>query len=165
MNWAGARERLGAELIGARESVAHRWRLLLAESGSVACSIDGLADELVLQAGAALADGHAPEAPWTRCGGLLRLDARQGEGVLLAELTALWTAMQCELARLCLSNEEQKLSTEILQSQLQAALRGARAEAASALHGEDVAPEGLRFGGVKVVVFGASVTKRSERAA
>ena len=139
MNWAGARERLGAELIGARESISHRWRLLLAEAGSVACSIEGLAGELILQAGAALADGHGPEVPWARCGGVLRIDARQGERALLAELTALWTAMEHELERLCLCDEEQNVALEIMGRQLEATLRGAAAEVASVLRGEELA--------------------------
>lgn len=165
MNWAGARERLGAELIGARDSVSQRWRLLLAEAGTISSALEGLAGELVLQAGAALADGHGPEAPWTRCGGVLRLDARQGEGALLSELTALWTAMTHELERLCLSDEEQRLATAIMARQLEATLRGASAEAASALRGEPLEDEDLRFGGVKVVVFGVQAPKRAERAA
>lgn len=165
MNWAAARERLGAELIGAREPISHRWRLLLAEAGTVACSLEGLAGELVLQAGAALADGLGPEAPWTRCGGVLRLDARLGEGALLAELTALWTAMTHELERLCLTDEEQQLSSQIMARQLEATLRGAGAEAARTLRGEELADEGLRFGGVKVIVFGVEAPKRKERAA
>src|SRR5207237_297091 len=76
MDWALARERLGAELIGAREEVATRWRLALREQGAFAWALDRCASELVLQAGAALSDATPGEAPWRRCGGLLRIDAR-----------------------------------------------------------------------------------------
>jgi hypothetical protein len=74
MNWVSARERLGAELIGGRELVAARWRELCQTRGVVPHCLDAAASELVLQAGAALADGSTPETPWVRCGALLRVD-------------------------------------------------------------------------------------------
>ncbi|MBS2025609.1 MAG: hypothetical protein JST92_24690 [Deltaproteobacteria bacterium] len=165
MDWSGARERLGAELIGARGTIAHRWRLLLAEAGQAATSLESLVQELVLQAGAALADGQSPDAPWTRCGGILRIDAHSGETVLTTELTTLWKAMSQELQRLCLTIEEERAAAEVLARQLDAALRGAAAEVANLVYGTEPKEPSLRFGGVKVLVWPSAVESATTQAA
>ena len=165
MDWSGARERLGAELIGARETIAWRWRVLLADSGLVATSLEGLASELILQSGAALADGLGPEAPWNRCGGVLRVDARGPENRLGSELTTLWKAITGELSRLCLNDAEEQAATEVLAGQLDAALRGASAEVNSLLRGDTLADPALRFGGVKVLCWPSAVQPAATRAA
>jgi hypothetical protein len=47
MDWKLARERLGAELIGAREDVATRWRQILWQEGAAAELRAALLDESV----------------------------------------------------------------------------------------------------------------------
>lgn len=165
MDWSGARERLGAELIGAREQVTLRWRQRVAESGQAPSALEALAVEMVLQAGAALADGCAPEWPWTRCGGVLRVDARRGERALHAELTALWDGMAAEVARHALTSLEQRSAVEVLSRQLEAALRGATAEVQGLLRGDEVADPALRFGGVKLLLCPAAAAVPATRAA
>ncbi len=153
MDWAIARERLGAELIGARERVAARWRLALREQGAVASSVDACAAELVLQAGAALADAMPPGTPWRRCGGLLRFDARDQGRALAAELTLLWRAMAAVVAHRALSVEEERRARETLGAQMEAALRGASAELRAGLLDEAIEDDSLRFGGVTAVCW------------
>jgi hypothetical protein len=149
MDWLVSRERLGAELIGARERVAVQWRLLLREQKLLPLALERCATELVLRAGAALADGMPAETPWRRCGGLLRLDAAD-RGGLAAELSVLWRSMAAAIADLSFSEEEERLAHEQLAWQLDAALRGADAEMRWAQSGQE--PErALRFGGVKAV--------------
>ena len=167
MDWGTARERLGAELIGAREAVAHRWRELLSGRGQVPRALEAAAAELVLQAGAALADGASPETPWVRCGGVLRIDAHPTNGVLLAsELVALWQALEGQLERIAFSDDEQRAASEVLALQLAAAQRGAAAETQESHFEIPIADPGLRFGGVKLVCFaGSTVAAAVTRAA
>ena len=154
MDWGTARERLGAELIGAREAVAHRWRELLGGRGQLPRALEAAAAELVLQAGAALADGASPETPWIRCGGVLRIDAQPPNGSLLAaELVALWEALEAQLERIAFSDDEQRAASEVLALQLAAAQRGAAAEAQETHFEIPIADPALRFGGVKLVCF------------
>jgi hypothetical protein len=153
MDWVTSRERLGAELIGARERVVERHRQLLRERGLLSRAIEGCAAELVLQAGAALADGDPPEAPWTRCGGLLRLEARPAVQQLAAELSTLFAALVEQLGRLSFSEDEERAAAEVLALQLEAALRGASAEEQEAWFAQPVEDPALRFGGVKLVCF------------
>jgi hypothetical protein len=156
MDWGTARERLGAELIGARETVALRWRELLGGRGQIPRALEAAAAELVLQAGAALADGASPETPWIRCGGVLRIDAQPTNGSLLAsELVALWQALEGQLERIAFSDEEQRAASDVLGLQLAAAQRGAAAEAQETHFEIPVTDPSLRFGGVKLVCFGA----------
>lgn len=56
MDWTTTRERLGVELIGAREQVARRWRQLLDGQGRAPRGLEAAATELLLEAGAALDD-------------------------------------------------------------------------------------------------------------
>jgi hypothetical protein len=156
MEWALARERLGAELIGARESLVHGWRRALREQGATAWALDRCASELVLQAGAALADGAPGEAPWRRCGALLRIDARDQGRALATELTLLWHAMAGSLQQLALNVDEDRLVREVLGAQLEAALRGAAAALRTALLDEAPAAE-LRFGGPTAICFRSPV--------
>ncbi len=166
MDWGTARERLGAELIGARETVSRRWRELLGGRGQVPRALEAAAAELVLQAGAALADGASPETPWIRCGGVLRIDARPTNGVLLAsELVALWQALEDQLERLAFSDDEQRAAGEVLALQLAAAQRGAAAEAQETHFEIAIADPSLRFGGVKVVCFAGRTEAAATRAA
>ena len=153
MDWATTRERLGAELIGARDAVALRWRELLGARGLVPRGLEAAAAELVLQAGAALADGSAPETPWIRCGGILRIDARSGGEQLATELAALWDALEGQLVRIAFSDEEERAASDLLGLQLAAALRGADAEAREALYDLPIFDRALRFGGVKLVTY------------
>jgi hypothetical protein len=152
MAWAMARERLGAELIGAREQVADRWRAAVRESGLVAHSLLPIASELVLHAGAGLADDALPESPWCRCGGLLRIDGRDGGRALLTELTLLWRCMGQALTRVACTSEEEQAARDVLGKQLDAALRGATAQIRAALLDEEL-EDALRFGGVVAVSF------------
>ncbi len=152
MAWALARERLGAELIGAREQVADRWRVAVRESGLIAHALMPLAAELVLHAGAALADEAPDASPWIRCGGLLRIDGRDGGRALATELTLLWRCMGQALARLACTADEEQAARDVLGKQLDAALRGASAEVRAALLDEAV-DDSLRFGGVVSVSF------------
>ena len=152
MDWALARERLGAELIGAREEVATRWRLALREQGAFAWALDRCASELVLQAGAALSDATPGETPWRRCGGLLRIDARDQGRSLTLELTLLFRSMAGAVAQLALNVEEERRAGELLGQQMEAALRGAAAEVRAALLDESI-DDALRFGGVKAVCW------------
>jgi hypothetical protein len=169
MNWAGARERLGVELIGAREAVAHRWRAALREQGQLASALEQCAAELVMQAGAALSDDMPGHTPWRRCGGLLRLDLRGQSTALPAELTALWKAMAATVSRMAMSVEEDRAAREVLGGQLEAALKGAAAELRRALQaeaGETIDDATLRFGGITVVCWdGVEETEPGERAA
>jgi hypothetical protein len=149
MDWMVSRERLGAELIGARERVAVRWRLALREHQLLPVSLARCAPELVLRAGAALADGMPAATPWRRCGGLLLLDPRDS-GALAAELPLLWRSMAAITLQLSFSEEEDRLTREQLGRQLDAALRGAAAELSWAVSQEEP-PPALRFGGVRAV--------------
>lgn len=156
MNWAAARERLGAELIGAREGVADRWRAALHEQGQIASALEQCAAELVLQAGAALSDDMPGDAPWRRCGGLLRLDLRGRAAALPAELTALWKAMAATVSRVAMSVEEDRAARDVLGAQLDAALKGAAAELRRAMQAgaaESIEDATLRFGGITVVCW------------
>jgi hypothetical protein len=165
MDWMVARERLGAELIGAREEVAARWRLALREQGAMPSAIDACAAELVLHAGAALADGMPPATPWRRCGGLLRIDARDG-GALATELSLLWRSMAATVARRALSIDEEERAADALGEQLEAALRGASAELRAELLDEPVDDDSLRFGGVTAVCWSVPASYQSaDRAA
>ena len=152
MAWALARERLGAELIGAREQVADRWRVAVREAGLIAHALLPIASELILHAGAGLADDAAPESPWCRCGGLLRIDGRDGGRALTTELTLLWRCMGQALARVACTGEEEQAAREVLGKQLDAALRGATAQIRAALLDEEL-EHALRFGGVVGVSF------------
>jgi hypothetical protein len=154
MDWFTSRERLGAELIGAREAVALRWRELLGARGQLPRALEAAAAELVLQSGAALADGAGPETPWIRCGGVLRIDAHPTNGVsLAAELVALWQALEGQLERIAFSDDEQRAASDVLALQLAAAQRGAAAEAQETHFEIPIADPSLRFGGVKLVCF------------
>lgn len=165
MDWTLARERLGAELIGAREQIAARWRLALREQGLFAVALDRCASELILQAGAALADGMPAETPWRRCGALLLLDARdQGRG-LAAELSALWRSMSTTLTRVALTAEEDLRGRELLAQQLDASLRGASSELRHASCDDDERDPALRFGGPTAVVFAPQAEQAEVRAA
>src|SRR5260221_3688295 len=112
MDWTLARERLGAELIGAREDVTAHWRHLLADEGAAAWAIERCAAELVLQAGAALADDMPGETPWRRCGGFLRIDARDHGRALSTELQLLWRCMATTVAQMALNVEEERRARE-----------------------------------------------------
>ena len=147
MAWALSRERLGAELIGAREQIAERWRISVRDAGLVAHALLPIASELVLLSGAALADDSPAESPWTRCGGLLRIDSRDGGRALQTELGLLWRSMGAVVSRVACDDEEERAAREALGQQLDAALRGAAAVVRSALLGEEPASD-LRFGGV-----------------
>ena len=164
MNWNLARERLGAELIGARETVAARFRLALRDRGAVLWSLESCAAELVLHAGAALADGAPGETPWQRCGGLLRIEARDRGRALHLELSVLWSCMAGTLAQRCLNLDEERQAREALGQQLEAVLRGAAAEVEAALL--DGAVHGpLRFGGVRTLCWTAPEERAGVRAA
>ncbi len=152
MDWTLARERLGAELIGAREDVAARWRQLMRDEGAPAWALERCAAELVLQAGAALADDMPGATPWQRCGGFLRIDARDQGRALSAELSMLWHSMAGTLAQLALNVEEERCAREALGAQMEAALRGASAELRAALLDESVDAKD-RFGGVKAICW------------
>jgi hypothetical protein len=155
MQWTLARERLGAELIGARETVAHRWRRALRDEGAMPWSLDRCVGELVLQAGAALADGAPAEAPWRRCGALLRVDVRDQGRSLAAEVDQLWQAMAGTLSSLALSIDEEQQARDVLGRQVEAALRGAAAELRAALLDETDAIDAPRFGGPVAVCWPA----------
>ena len=147
MAWAQSRERLGAELIGAREQIAERWRVSVREAGLVATALLPIASELILLSGAALADEAPAESPWTRCGGLLRLDTRDGGRALQTELGLLWRAMGTLVSRVTCDEAEDRAAKDALGQQLDAALRGASDLVRAALLGEEPASP-LRFGGV-----------------
>ncbi|HUJ25273.1 MAG TPA: hypothetical protein VLW85_04590 [Myxococcales bacterium] len=147
MHWTMARERLGAELIGAREAVAQRWRRTLRDQGLMPWALDRCALELILQAGAALADGAPGEAPWRRCGALLRVDMRDQGRSLAAEITRLWHAMAATISSMSLSIEEEQHAKDVLSLQLDAALRGSAAELRAALLDEHDQHDAPRFGG------------------
>ena len=165
MNWLSARERLGAELIGARETVALRFRAALRDQGESSSALEGAAVELVLQAGAALADEMPGDTPWTRCGGLLRIDARRQGSALSREVTSLWAAMGTVLSRLSLSGEEELCVREVLGLQLEAAKRGSAAELRRALQGEPIKEAALLFGGVTIVCWQAAEAGAAETCA
>jgi hypothetical protein len=148
MDWVLARERLGAELIGARERVAQRFRLAVRDRGQTVWALAMNAEELVLLAGAALADGMPPETPWRKCGGLLRIDASD-RGELAQELTVLWRCMVTQLSRASLNVEEDSRMRELLAAQLEASLRGAAAEHWAA-RGIEVG-DSLRYGGLTAI--------------
>ena len=155
MPWALARERLGAELIGAREQIADRWRAALRDAGVMAHALSPVAPELVLQAGASLADGASPESPWCRSSGLLRIDGTDGGTALQTELTLLWRSMGHALSRVACTAEEEQAARAALGHQLDAALRGATAAVRAALLDDEV-DEPLRWGGVVVVTYGSN---------
>jgi hypothetical protein len=153
MDWTLSRERLGAELIGAREDVAARWRLSLRDEGAPAWAVERCAAELVLHAGAALADAMPASTPWRRCGGLLRIDARGHGRALALELTLLWRCMAGTLSQMALSVDEDRRAREVLGQQMEAALRGASAELRAALLDDLPEDPALRFGGVRAVCW------------
>ena len=153
MDWNLARERLGAELIGAREAVAARFRQSLREQGRFALALEQCAAELVLQAGAALSDEMPPEAPWRRCGSVLRIDARTQGRTLFPELTALWKSMATTVSRVAMSVDEDRRARDVLGGQLEATLRGASAELRRALLDAPIDEATQRFGGVTVVCW------------
>ena len=166
MDWSLARERLGAELIGAREDVAARWRVSLREHGLQAWSLDTCAAELVLLSGASLADEMPPATPWHRCGGLLRIDIRDQGRTLAREVSLLWQAMAGTLSRMALTVDEDRRAREALGEQMEAALRGASAELRAALLDEPVEDPMQRFGGVKAFCWPTvDVAEPAERAA
>ena len=166
MGWPSARERLGAELIGAREAIAHRWRRALRDQGAMPWSLDRCALDLILQAGAALADGSDGETPWRRCGSLLRVDARDHGRSLSLELTHLWQAMATTLSSVALSVEEEQQARAVLGVQVEAALRGAAGELRAVLLDEADAGDAPRFGGPVAVCFPAQAeAEATERAA
>ena len=169
MNWAAARERLGVELIGAREAVAQRWRAALLEQGQLVSALEQCASELVMQAGAALSDDMPGETPWRRCGGLLRLDLRGHKGALPSELTALWKSMAATVSRMAMSVDEDRAARDVLGGQLEAALKGAAAELRRAVVeplAEPIDEATLRFGGITVVCWdGVEEKAQGERAA
>jgi len=169
MDWASARERLGAELIGAREVVVSRWRTQLWEAGEIPRCLDRLASELVLQAGAALADDAPAHTPWTRAGGVLCLDARNARGderALAGELKSLWKAMAAHAMRVAFEPAEERAADAVLGEQLEAALRGASAELQALAFEEPIEDETLRFGGIKVLSWDArSASAPATRAA
>jgi len=166
MDWVKARERLGAELIGARETIAARWRQALREQGDLPWCIDSCAAELVLLGGAALADGAPAGTPWHECGGLLRIDAIDQGQMLPFELCLLWRCMGDALAQLARSVVEERQAREVLGGQLEAALRGAAAELRAALLDEPIEEMALRFGGVKALCWTHPVSdEAAERAA
>lgn len=142
-----ARERLGAELIGAREAVAQKWRRALRDQGLMPWALERCALELILQAGAALADGGPGEAPWRRCGALLRVDVRDQGRSLSAEITHLWQAMAATVSSVALSIDEEQHARDVLSLQLDAALRGSAAELRAALLDEHDQHDAPRFGG------------------
>jgi hypothetical protein len=152
MDWTAARERLGAELIGAREDVAASWRQALRDGGQSPWALDRCAAELVLHAGAALSDATPSEAPWQRCGGLLRIDARDQGRALAEELLTLWHCMAGRVGQLALNVDEDRRAREVLGEQMEAALRGAQAELHAALLDESVDAR-HRFGGVKAICW------------
>jgi hypothetical protein len=118
-------------------------------------ALEAAAAELVLQAGAALADGASPETPWIRCGGVLRIDAHPPNGAQLAsELAALWEALEEQLARIAFSDDEERAASDVLALQLAAAQRGAAGEAQETRFEIPISDPSLRFGGVKLVCFG-----------
>ena len=165
MAWSLARERLGAELIGAREQVAACWRAAVRDQGGVAFSLLPLASELVLHAGAALADDSPPESPWRRCGGLLRIPARDGGGSLATELTILWRCMAQLLSGVACTSDEELRAREELGRQLDAALRGATAAVRFALLDEEPGEGALRFGGIVAVCWTTPAVAASSLAA
>ncbi len=139
-------------MIGAREDVTAHWRHLLADEGAAAWAIERCAAELVLQAGAALADDMPGETPWRRCGGFLRIDARDHGRALSTELQLLWRCMATTVAQMALNVEEERRAREALGAQLENALRGASAELQASLLDESVHAS-LRFGGVKALCW------------
>ncbi len=165
MDWASARERLGAELIGAREAIVGRWRAQMVESGAVPRCLDRVASELVLQAGAALADEQPAQTPWTRAGGVLCINARGDERALTLELKLLWNAMVAHVARIAFDNSEERTADAALGKQLEAALRGATAELRSLALDEPIDDAALRFGGVRVLCWDRAERRATVRAA
>ena len=153
MDWASARERLGAELIGAREAVVARWRAALVEEGGGPRCLDRVASELVLQAGAALADEAPAHTPWTRAGGVLCVDAHASDRALAHELQTLWQQMVVHLTRIAFDAAEERACDQALGQQLAAALRGAVAEVRSLALEEPLEDAALRFGGVKILCW------------
>lgn len=148
MDFAAARERMGASIIEERGSIALRFRRALEPAG--AWALDRCAEELLLHLGAAFADGAPPHAPWRRCGGLLRIDARD-QGLLCAEIAALFRALSAGLPALASSDEEERRARALLGQQLEACLRGAAAELRRALLDEEIEDAALRFGGLCAV--------------
>ena len=164
MAWSLSRERLGAELIGAREQVAEKWRASVRDAGLVASALLPIASELVMLAGAALADDAPPQSPWTRCGGLLRLDGRDGGRALQTELTLLWRCMGAALSRVACGDDEDRAAREALGLQLDAALRGATALVRAALLDEEPSAQ-ARYGGVVGIAFTTSEGRAAQTAA
>jgi hypothetical protein len=158
MEWALARERLGAELIGARETVATRFRRALREQGQTAWALERCASDLILQAGAALADGAPAESAWRRCGALLRIDTRDPGAALCTEVTLLWRSMAESLEKVALTVDEDRLAHKALDAQMDAALRGAEAVLRATLLDE---PCATAFGGPIAVCYRARAEEPS----
>jgi hypothetical protein len=165
MDWASARERLGAELIGAREALVARWRAQLVEGGVVPRCLDRVASELVLQAGATLADEQPAHTPWTRAGGVLCVDANGGDRILALELQTLWQAMIQHVTKIAFDAAEERAADAALSQQLAAALRGAVAEVSALALDEPLDDASLRFGGVKLLCWESSEGRSKIRAA
>jgi hypothetical protein len=165
MDWASARERLGAELIGAREAIVARWRAQIVEGGALPRSLDRVAAELVLQAGAALADEQPAHTPWTRAGGVLCIDAHAGDRGVALELQTLWQAMVAHLGRIAFDSSEERAADLALGQQLAAALRGAVAEVRAMALEEPLDDASLRFGGVKLLCWETGENRSGIRAA
>ena len=127
--------------------------------------LEAAASEMVLQAGAALADGSVPETPWIRCGGVLRIDARASGEQLAIELAVLWDALEGQLVRIAFSDDEEREARGLLALQLAAALRGADAETREALFDLPIFDRSLRFGGVKLVTYPPNTAAAATRAA
>ncbi len=165
MDWAATRERLGAELIGAREAVVARWRTQLVESGVVPRCLDRVASELVLQAGAALADEQPAHTPWTRVGGVLCIDAHGTDRALAHELQTLWQSMVQQVGKVAFDASEERAADAVLGQQLAAALRGAVAEVRGLALDEPLDDSSLRFGGVKILCWEPAEGRSRTRAA
>jgi hypothetical protein len=165
MDWTSARERLGAELIGAREVIASRWRLRLVEAGAVPQCLDAVAAELVLQAGSALADELPVYTPWTLASGVLCLPASGSARTLVLELEALWKLMVEHITQIAFDPSEERIANTALRHQLAAALRGAFAEVLALMLEEPIDDANLRFGGVKLLCWTTDENRSEERAA
>jgi len=165
MDWASARERLGAELIGAREAVVARWRAQLVDGGSLPRCLDRVASELVLQAGAALADEQPAHTPWTRAGGVLCIDAHASDRELALELQTLWQMMVRHVTKVAFDGAEERAADTALGQQLASALRGAVAEVRSLALDEPLDDASLRFGGVKLLCWESSENRSRIQAA
>jgi hypothetical protein len=156
MDWGAARERLCNELIRARDTIVARWIVALRAHGLEPWCIERCADELVVQAAAALADELPPEAPWERCGGLLRVAAA---APLETELRLLWRAIGTVASHVSTSADQHQHASEILAEQLAATLRGADAALREVNTGLPASP---RFGGVQLIVTSGAPSAANE---